>query len=415
MGTKRNKKEASGFDYKSFEAEALSGLMSGKSLIGEGGILKGLIKHLVESALDGEMDAHLLQGKSEQTGNRRNGHTSKRLRTQLGEVEVSPPRDRDGSFEPQLVGKWDRELNSGLEEQIIELYSIGNSYEDIQWHVRRMYGVSLSKAHLSAVTDRVAAEVVRWQQRALKSFYILVYLDAICFKVRENGKVKDKAVYTVYGVDADGNRDVLGITVGESEGAKQWGRVLEKLRERGVEDVLFFAVDGLAGFKEAIYHVFPASIVQRCIVHMVRNALRFVDDADARPVAEGLKAIYTADDEKQGLQALAAFKAAWDGKYPEIGQAWQDNWLELTAFFGFSWAVRKLIYTTNAVEGLHRIMRKTTKTKSAFVSEDALLKLLYLTLERKKDVWGRQVLGYKAIQRCLDREFGERFSKHVTS
>lgn len=411
---KTQKTEKAGFDYASFEQEALQGLIGGKGLVGSDGILKGLIKHLVESALDGEMDAHL-SSDAGGAGNRRNGHTSKKLRTQLGEVPVSPPRDRNGTFEPQLVGKWDRDLNSGLDNQVLELYSLGNSYDDIQRHIQRMYGVDLSKAQLSAITDRVLAEVEKWQKRALKSFYILVFLDAICFKVREDGKVKDKAVYTVYGVDADGNRDVIGLRVGDSEGAKQWGRVLESLRDRGVEDVLFFAVDGLAGFKEAIHAVFPASTVQRCIVHMVRNAIRFVDDADAREVASGLKSVYTADDEAQGLEALAQFEAKWGAKYPEIGRAWRENWLELTAFFNFNWAVRKLIYTTNAVEGLHRMMRKTTKTKGAFVSENALIKLLYLTLDRKKDVWARQIHAYKAVQRSLMREFGERFSKHVTT
>lgn len=411
---KTQKTEKAGFDYASFEQEALQGLIGGKGLVGSDGILKGLIKHLVESALDGEMDAHL-SSDAGGAGNRRNGHTSKKLRTQLGEVPVSPPRDRNGTFEPQLVGKWDRDLNSGLDNQVLELYSLGNSYDDIQRHIQRMYGVDLSKAQLSAITDRVLAEVEKWKKRALKSFYILVFLDAICFKVREDGKVKDKAVYTVYGVDADGNRDVIGLRVGDSEGARQWGRVLESLRDRGVEDVLFFSVDGLAGFKEAIHAVFPASTVQRCIVHMVRNAIRFVDDADAREVASGLKSVYTADDEAQGLEALAQFEAKWGAKYPEIGRAWRENWLELTAFFNFNWAVRKLIYTTNAVEGLHRMMRKTTKTKGAFVSENALIKLLYLTLDRKKDVWARQIHAYKAVQRSLMREFGERFSKHVTT
>jgi putative transposase len=414
MSKKKKELPTEGFDYDKFHTEAMKGLLSGQSLIGEGGILKGLIKHLVESALDGEMDAHLLEGKAQGVPNRRNGHTSKKLRTQAGEVQLSPPRDRDGTFTPQLVGKWDRDLNSGLDAQVLELYSLGNSYEDMQLHISRMYGVELSKAQLSAITDRVMGEVAKWLKRPLKSFYVLIYLDAICFKVREGGKVVDKAVYTVYGVDAEGNRDILSLKVGASEGAKEWGRVLESIRDRGVEDVLFFAVDGLSGFKNAILEVFPLSIVQRCIVHMVRSSLRFVDDQDAGQVAQDLKQIYTADDERQGLEALASFQAKWDGKYPEIAKAWRDSWLELTAFFGFSWAVRKLIYTTNAVEGLHRMMRKTTKTKGAFVSEDALIKLLYLTLERKKHVWGSQIKSFKPIQRCLAREFGERFTKHVS-
>ena len=409
MGQKNRKK---GFDYSNFETEALSGLRSGKGLVGSEGILKDLIQHLVESALDGEMTAHLAEEKKQARSNRRNGSGKKKIRTQLGEVKIHPPRDRNGSFEPQLIGKWDRKLNTGLEEQILELYSIGNSYLDIQAHIQKLYGVALSTGQLSAITDKVWDDITKWQKRALKSFYILIYLDAIHFKVRENGVVITKAVYTVYGVDADGYRDVLAIVVGAEEGAKQWGRILDHLKDRGVEDVLFFAIDGLTGFKEAIYQVFPQSTVQRCIVHMIRSSTKFVDHKDFRQVVKDLKAIYTADDEAQGLQQLDNFEATWDEKYPEISKAWRNNWIELTAFFGYNWAVRKLIYTTNAIEGLHRMMRKTTKTKSALVNEKALTKLLYLTLMRKQKVWKRRIRSYKAIQRSLSREFGERFSKH---
>lgn len=401
------------FDYNQFKQEAIKGLLHGKTLLGEQGVLKGLIKDLVEGALDGEMDVHLKTDKSQGISNRRNGHTQKKLRSQAGEVQIDPPRDREGSFQPLLIKKWDRSIDTGLDNQILELYSLGNSYEDIQGHILRMYGVELSKGQLSAITDRVWSKVTTWQQRPLRSFYIVVFLDAIHFKVREDGQVKSKAVYTVYGTDAQGNRDVLSIKVGQSEGAKEWGRVLESLKDRGVEDVLFFAIDGLTGFKEAILEVFPESTIQRCIVHMVRSSLRFVDDVDARLMVKDLKAIYTADEEAQGLTALASFEQKWNNKYPEIVKSWKENWTELTAFFGFNWAVRKMIYTTNAVEGLHRIMRKTTKTKAAFVNDKALIKLLFLTLERKEKVWSRKVHSYKAIQRSLAREFGERFTKHL--
>lgn len=401
------------FDYNQFKQEAIQGLLGGKTLLGEGGVLKDLIKDLVEGALDGEMDAHLKTSKSQGILNRRNGHTHKKLRSQAGEVSIQPPRDRQGSFQPLLVEKWDRNLGTGLDNQILELYSLGNSYEDIQSHILTMYGVELSKGQLSAITDSVWSRVTTWQQRPLRSFYIVVFLDAIHFKVREDGQVKTKAVYTVYGTDAYGNRDVLSIKVGQSEGAKEWGRVLENIKDRGVEDVLFFAIDGLTGFKEAILEVFPESSIQRCIVHMVRSSLRFVDDVDVKLMVKDLKAIYTADEETDGLSALDTFEQKWNHKYPEVVKSWKDNWTELTAFFGFNWAVRKLIYTTNAVEGLHRIMRKTTKTKAAFVNDKALIKLLFLTLEKKEKVWKRQVHSYRAIQRSLAREFGERFTKHI--
>ena len=411
MKKKRNKE--SEFDYASFKSSALESLQAGEPLLGEGGILKDLIKDLVEGALDGEMDAHLSSEKISGKSNRRNGHTKKQLRTESGEISIQPPRDRQGSFTPMLVEKWERNLGSGLDHQVLELYSLGNSYEDIQTHLEQMYGVSLSKGQLSAITDRVWPKIVEWQKRALESLYLVVFLDAIHFKVREEGQVQTKAVYTVYGVDVEGNRDVLGLKVGQAEGAKEWGRILETLKDRGVEDVLFFAIDGLPGFKEAILDIFPHSTIQRCVVHMVRSSLRFVDEADAKAVAKALRAIYTAEDETAGKLALDAFDQAWGKKYPEIVAAWQNNWIELTAFFGFNWAVRKLIYTTNAVEGLHRLMRKTTKTKAAFVNDKALLKLLFLSLERKKKVWARKIHSYKAVQRSLIREFGQRIEKHL--
>lgn len=404
-----------GFDYASFEAEALSGLMTGKPLVGKEGLLKGLMKHLVESALEGELDDHLEVKRSEGASNRRNGHGSKKVQTRVGEVTVNPPRDRDGSFEPRLVEKWGRELNCGLEEQVLELYSLGNSYEDIRAHLSGMYGVDLSKGQLSAITGRVWETVEKWRSRALKSFYSVVFLDAVHFKVREEGTVKDKAVYTVYGVDAEGDRDVLSLKIGAAEGSKEWGRVLENLRERGVQDVLFFCVDGLKGFKEAIWEVFPESAVQRCIVHMMRSSLRFVDEKDYKAVSKGLKAVYSADDEASAAACLDSFEQEWGAKYPEIGRSWRRDWMELTAFFGFNAAVKTLIYTTNAIEGLHRMMRKTTKTKAAFVSEKALAKLLYLTLDKKQKTWKKRVRNIKEIQRSLAREFGERFTKHLAN
>jgi len=415
MSKRQKLKQKAGFDYKKFEEEALAGLQSGKGLIGEDGILRELMRHLVQSSLEGELNHHLKESKSKGDSNRRNGHTSKTIQTHVGSIQIRPPRDRKGDFEPQLVGKWDRKLNSGFDAQIIELYSLGNSLEDIQFHLRRMYGVELSTSQLSTITEQVRGDIEKWQKRPLQSFYILLYLDAIHFKVRENGRVITKAIYTVYGVQADGFRDVLCLYVGQgAEGAKEWGRVLEHIKDRGVEDVLFFCVDGLSGFKEAILEVYPQSVVQRCIVHMIRTSLKFVDDADTKPLIKDLKKVYQADTEPQGLEALSGFEQTWNEKYPDIAKAWRKNWTELTAFFGFNWAVRRIMYTTNAVEGLHRMLRKTTKAKGAFVSENALMKLLYLTLQRKEKVWKRRVHAYKAIQRNLAREFGDRFEKHVT-
>lgn len=414
MAKKQKKGEKPNFDYEEFERQAMAGIKEGKNLIGENGLLKELMSHLVQSSLEGEMDAFLEDQRQEGHTNRRNGHTKKTLVSEVGDFSIEPPRDRNGDFSPQLVGKWDRTFNSGLDNQVLELYSIGTSVGDIQTHIIKMYGVNLSAGQISAITEKVRADIDQWHRRALQSFYVVIFLDAIHYKIRINGIVETRAIYTVYGVAADGSRDVLCLKIGKgAEGAKEWGRVLEHIKDRGVEDVLFFCVDGLPGFKEAIMSVYPLSIVQRCIVHMVRNSLRFVDDKDARELTKDLKAVYQADEEEQGLESLETFDNKWGEKYPEIVQSWRDNWTELTAFFGFNWAVRKLIYTTNCIEGLHRMLRKTTKTKGAFVSENALSKILYLTLMRKEKVWKRKVHAWKAISRNLKREFGERFEKHV--
>jgi len=411
---KKEKKTSVDFDYASFEKAAIEKLRNGGDLIGPDGIFREMIQRIVSAAMEGEVKGHIAEEKaSGKKGNRRNGSTSKILKTSIGEVPINPPRDRLGTFEPKIVGKWDRKLNSGLDAQILELYSIGNSMLDIQMHMDKMYGVSLSTAQISMVTEQVWEEVVKWQSRPLDSFYALIYLDAIHFKIREDGEVKTKAVYTVFGVDAYGQRDILGLTVGQSEGAKQWGRILETLKTRGVEDVLFFAVDGLNGFGEAILDVFPDSIVQRCIVHMIRTSLRFVADKDYKEICKDLRKIYTADDEAAGLVYLDKFAEKWDAKYPEISQKWRKSWTELTAFFGYNFAIRRMIYTTNAVEALHRHMRRTTKTKGAFTNDKALLKLLYLTLMRKRKSWNRKVFQWSAVQRGLIREFGERYTKHI--
>jgi len=404
------------FDYANFEKNAIAQLRAGHDLIGKEGVLTEMVQRIVNAALEGELNHHLAEEKqSGKKGNRRNGTLKKTLKTSVGEAEIERSRDRNGTFEPLLVKNWDRNLNTGLDTQILELYSKGNSVLDIQNFVEKLYGVSISTGQISAVTEKVWEEVLKWKSRALHAFYVLIYLDAIHFKIRENGKVVTKAIYTVYGINAQGERDILDIHIGQGdgEGAKEWGRVLEKIQNRGVLDVLFFAIDGLSGFGEAILEVFPQSLVQRCIVHMVRTSLKLVDEKDYRKICKDLKAVYSADDEDAGLEALKKFGEIWDYKYPEIRQKWEANWLELTTFFGFNAAIRRLIYTTNAVEGLHRKMRKVTKTKGAFVNDKALLKLLYLNLIRDPKSWKKKVYRWNEIKRGLIREFGERFEKHL--
>lgn len=400
------KKKEEPFDYASFEQEAIKKLRSGKGFTGEGGALTGLIGRILQAAYDEEMEAHLAETK--ELKNRRNGTTQKTLKTGAGELTVNPPRDRNGSFEPEIVKKWERHIAPDLEQQMLSLYAIGTSYGDISEHFRKMYGVNYSPSFITSVTNRVIDEIEEWKSRPLEDIYAIIYLDAIHFKVRENRKVGAKAVYTVFGVDLEGNRDVLGLYIGESEGAKHWGRVLENIKERGVSDVIFFCVDGLKGFSKSIEDVYPRSIVQRCIVHMVRTSVKHVSYKDLREVCKDLKKMYNKDSSKSALTELDRFDEKWGKKYPGIAEKWKKNWSELSVSFDYPNELRRATYTTNAVEALHRVLRKATKTKGAFISEQALEKQLYLTLQYNKKSWQRKTRGWPAIIRTLKREFPDR-------
>jgi putative transposase len=394
------------FDFAKFEKEAIKKLRSGKGLIGEQGALRGLIGRILKAAYEEEISEHI--SNTELEDNRRNGSTQKKIRTGLGDVNVQPPRDRNGSFNPQIIKKWERQIAPELEGQILSLYAIGTSTRDISEHMNKMYGVTYSPSFISGITDRIIDEVEIWKSRPLDDLYAIIYLDAIHFKVRENRKVVTKAVYTVFGVDMDGQRDVLGLYIGQSEGARHWGRILENIRERGVKDVIFFCVDGLAGFSEVIEDVYPRSLVQRCIVHMVRTSVKHVAWQDLRAVCKDLKAMYSKDSSESALEELGRFEIKWGDKYPEIARKWKASWDELSVSFDYPKELRKIIYTTNTVEALHRILRKTTKTKGAFVNDQALEKQLYLTLQHSKKSWQRKTRGWPVIVRVLQREFPER-------
>jgi transposase-like protein len=411
---KEEEKEKAPFDFSEFEKSAISGLQSGQPLFGEGGILKQLVKHLVEASIEGELDHHLQEQRTASIANKRNGKGRvKTVRSSVGNLEIQSMRDRRGDFEPVTVGKWDREIGAGFEEQILELYAMGNSQEDISLHLFKMYGTRLSKSAISAVTDRVWDQVKAWQERPLLSLYVLLYLDAIHYKVREEGRVITKAIYTIYGVDADGQRDILSVHIGPNEGAHQWSLYLEELKRRGMEDVLFFAVDGLTGFSEAIHRVYPDAIVQRCIVHMIRTSLIGVSDKDRKPIVRDLRTIYSASTESAAVEALEAFEVNWGKRYPFIGRKWRESWIELVAFLDFGPEIRRMIYTTNAVENVHRQMRKVTKTKGAWCTENALLKQLYLSLMRKRKSWARTVFKWSTIQQELIELYGQRYQDHV--
>jgi transposase-like protein len=405
---KKQKTKPKEFDFTSFEREAISKLRAGKGFTGPDGAFTGLIKHILETALDSEIEAHL---ETDQETNRRNGHTSKRVKTSLGEVGIRPPRDRKGDFDPKILGKWERNLAPEIECQIIELYSMGTSYADIRDHVEKMYGLHYSTGFISSLTDRINDEIEAWKTRALESVYSIIFLDAIHYKVRENREVKTKAVYTVLGVDLEGNRDVLGLFIGAAEGARHWGRILEDIHERGVEDVLFFCVDGLKGFTDTIESIYPQAIIQRCIVHMVRTSLRYVSWKDYKGICKDLRKVYQSSDRETAEERLKEFGANWDHKYPEIRKKWNANWNELSAFYDYPEAIRKVIYTTNAVESLHRSLRKVTKTKGAFVSEKALEKQLYLALVHSSKSWKRRIRSWPTFARTIEREFEDRILK----
>lgn len=401
------------FDYPAFEKEAIKRLTSGDRLLGKEGVLTGMVQRLVNAALSGEIDNHIKTDRSQGVSNRRNGYTSKTLNTELGAVQISPPRDRRGEFSPIIVGKWERELGTGLEQQVLMMYAYGNSYRDIQLQLMELYGVEFGVSWITEITDQVHAEVSSWQQRALLPFYVVVYLDGIYYTSRESGRSAKRAVYSVYGIDAEGNRDVLGIYVRNTEGASEWGLILEDLKKRGVEDVLFFCIDGLSGLDEAILSVFPQSFVQRCIVHMLRSSTKFVARKDIKQVSADLKKIYNAAGEPEARVALAGFEQTWGKKYPGIARAWEQEWANLMVFMDFGANIRRMIYTTNPVEGLHRQIRKVTKSKGSWVNDKALVKQIYLILIYGRGGWKTKVTNWTSVSHELRTRFEDRFTKHV--
>lgn len=388
-------------------------LYSGGPLFGEGSIFSEMLQTMINASLDGEMESFQEEEKSSGNGNRRNGYSTKKVRSTAGELEIQTPRDRAGDFDPMLVGKRERSLPSGMEEIIIGLYARGNTVEDIRYQLRQLYGVELSAGMISTITERVWEQVLSWQQRPLSPCYAILYLDGIHFRAKHEGRFDNRVVHTVYGVDVHGQRDVLGLYLFDTEGSGNWGRVLEDLRSRGVETVLFACVDGLKGFSEAIGGVFPHAIVQRCIVHMVRSSTQLVADKDLKSVCGDLRKIYTAATQQHARLALENFGRKWDGKYRQIRPKWEAAWPELMAFMEFNEHIRRMIYTTNPVEALHRVLRKVTKAKGAWVSERALLKQLYLALVHNEKSWKRTAFNWKAIQRELLERFGDTYGNYL--
>lgn len=399
------------FNYDDFEKDALDKLKRGVSLEGKDGVLAPLLKRLLDASLQGELEGHLLEGKAQETGrnNRRNGLSTKKVKTLYGPIDITTPRDRNGSFEPEILPKRQTTLGDGLDHKIIGLYALGMSYTDICDHLSQMYQLTLSPATITSITDKILPEIEQWQTRPLESVYPILWLDAIHYKVREDNAIKTKAVYCLIGLNREGVKDLLGMYIGENESARFWLSVLNDIHRRGVNDILIASIDNLKGFAQAIEAVFPHTRVQLCIVHQVRNSLKYVPYKDRKEVAQTLKDIYQSNDLVQAEKALNQLDLQWRAKYPSMVKSWLENWERLSQMFDFPDQIRKLIYTTNVIESFNSQLRKVTKSKRVFTNDQALMKLLFLVQQKIYEKAG-PILGWKQIMAQLIIIFEDRMN-----
>lgn len=379
-------KQEEQFNLEEIKKKALEQFRSGKSLYGKDGAFAPMLKSFLEAALEGELDSHL-DVEERKEGNRKNGKTSKTLQTSDGPLEIETGRDRNATFEPELVKKRETVLADTLESKIIGLYGLGMSFRDISSHLKEMYDADISHTTLSTITDRIIPVIKEWQARPLEDVYCIVWLDAMHYKVKDEGRIVSRAVYHILGINKEGRKDLLGMYVSESEGANFWLSVLSDLRNRGVADILIACIDNLNGFAEAIQSTFPKVEVQSCIVHQIRNSLKYVASKDQKPFLGDLKEVYRATTKESAEQQLDALDKTWGKKYPLVINSWRNNWPKLSTYFKYDPAIRRLIYTTNTIEGFHRQVRKVTKTKGAFPSDMALLKLIYLAYRNIRKKW----------------------------
>jgi len=393
-------------EYEAMQKKALEQLRSGKSLTGKDGAFAPLLKQFLESALEAEMEEHL-GTEQRKKKNKRNGKGKKTLKTGTGEVDISTPQDRHSSFDPQIVKKRETILAESLSDKIISLYGIGMSLRDISNYIEEMYDMHVSATTLSQITDKIIPEIKQWQSRPLEKVYPIVFLDAMHFKVKDEGQIKSKAFYTVLAIDKEGRKDLLGLYLSESEGANFWLSVLTDLNNRGVEDILISCIDNLKGFPEAIASVFPKCEIQTCIIHQIRNSIKYVASKNQKEFMQDLKLVYRADTKDQAETELDNLEEKWGKKYPMVIKSWRNNWDKLSTYFAYTPNVRKLIYTTNTVEGYHRQVRKITKTKGAFTSETALLKLIYLATRNIAKKWTMPLQSWALTVQQLAIHFGE--------
>lgn len=394
--------------------EILEQYRSGKKLTGKDGLLAPLIKQLTEAALEAEVESHIandvLGGKS----NRRNGFNKKTIKgTSDGSFELETPRDRNGTFEPQLVKKHQTTISDEIEEKILSMYGLGMSYKDISAHIEEIYQVSISTATISAITDKIIEKVKQWQARPLDSIYPFVWLDAIHYKIKEDGKYISKAVYTILGVGMEGRKEILGLYLSENEGANFWLSVLTDLNNRGLQDILIASVDGLKGFPEAIKTIFPKTEVQLCIIHQIRNSLKYVASKNQKEFMKDLKRVYQASTKELAEDEMLKLEEKWGKKYPIVIQSWQNKWENLSVFFKYPPEIRKVIYTTNIIESVHRQFRKLTKTKGAFPNENSLLKLLYMGIKNAEKKWTMPVWNWSLTLSQLAIFFEGRLDKEL--
>ena len=375
-------------------------------------LFKEFVGDILENGLEAELDDELGYSKydyrNKDTDNSRNGHSTKTMKTSFGEIDIDVPRDRKGEFEPQLVKKQQTSLSGDIEEKILSMYAKGMTTRDIDAHIREIYGLEVSDSTVSRITDKILPVVKEWQQRPLEEIYAVVFLDAIHYQVRSEGQIVKKAVYIAIGINMSGIKEVLGMWVGENESAKYWLSILNGIRNRGVEDILIACVDGLTGFDNAIEAVYPKTEIQQCIIHQIRNTTRFVSYKDIKALMADLKHVYAAVDEETALYELEVFGEKWNAKYPKIAQSWEANWSKLSTYFKYPQEVRMLIYTTNAIEGFNRQLRKVTKSKSVFPTDDSLLKMLYLAMMDITKKWTGKRRDWGIIHSQLEVFFADR-------
>lgn len=389
---------------------AIAALKAGKGLTGKDGILTPLIKQLTEAAMQAELEQHI---ENDENSNRKNGSTPKTVKSAAGSFELNTPRDRAGTFEPQIVKKHQTHLTDELERKIIGLFALGTSYQDIRSHLEEIYGISVSNGTINAVTDKLLPELQAWRERELERIYPIVWLDAIHYKIKENGRFITKAVYTILGLNVEGKKELLGLYLSEHEGAHHWLTVLTDLHNRGVKDILIACVDGLKGFPEAIESIYPKTEIQHCIIHQIRNSLKYVASKNQKAFMADLKCVYKAATLSAAETALDELDTKWGEKYPVVIKSWRSKWQTMSAYFKYPDYVRTAIYTTNAVEAVHRQFRKLTKTKGGFPNENSLLKLLYAGMLQASERWTHPVQNWNLTLSQLSIHFAGRLDDHI--